>query len=437
MKKLLAFLSILAIAHSAFGQELVRRSFLGIQMENLNDDVIRIMGLKSGNGVLINNVIPNSTASAVGFNTGDILLKINDQTINSTADAVRYVGAQKSNTSFTYQILRDKKIIEGKGTFMPYPKETYPDLSVTYTEVKTTTGVQRVIITESKKGSNGALVVFIGGLGCYSLDSPLDTSRSELQLLNMLARSGYTTIRIEKPGIGDGAGYSKPCNEIGFHEETAGYIDAIAYMKEQAGLKDKDIYIIGHSMGGAMAPLIAAKIDVKGIIAYGTIGSNFMEYLLKTRRTIGEAYDWPAEETDAYVKDYCECASFYFIEKMSVEQAAQRKADCRDYLSVFEARSRKYNDELYALNPAAIWKEYKGRSLIAYGKSDFIASQEDHEILERAINQFYPGMATLALIEGADHGMYSASSFQQARSNPGGYNSRIGSVFVEWLRKQS
>ena len=95
MKKLLAFLFILTIAHSAFGQELVRRSFLGIQMENLNDDVIRIMGLKSGNGVLLNNVIPNSTASAVGFNTGDILLKINDQMINSTTDAVRYVGAQR------------------------------------------------------------------------------------------------------------------------------------------------------------------------------------------------------------------------------------------------------------------------------------------------------------------------------------------------------
>lgn len=437
MTKLLVTLCVVTmLINESAGQELVRRSFLGVQMENINDDVARIMGIGSRNGVLINNVIPGSTAAGAGFQKGDVLVRINDQPFTSTQEAVQYVGLQKSNTKFSYELIRNKQKVTGTSSFKPYPLESYSDLEVVYTQAKTATGIQRIIITRPKSKTSLPIVVFLGGIGCYSLDTPLDTNRSELQLLNKLAREGFTTIRIEKPGVGDGAGYGKACNEVGFHEEVQGYVQAIEDLRQRKGLTEKDVFIIGHSMGGLMAPLIAAKTDIKGIIAYGTIGSNFMEYLMKTRRTIGEAYEWAPEETDEYVKDYCECAAYYFIDKMTTEEAARKKASCSDYLSVFDLRSRKYNEELYDINIPAAWKDYSGQALLAWGESDFISSREDHELIVKAIKH-YNRDATIAFIKNADHGMNTASSFQEARANPGSYNREVGRVFLGWLKKQS
>ncbi len=435
MNKLLLLL-LLCLSLSLQAQELSRRSFLGVRMENITTDLKRIMELEDTTGVLISEVIAGSTAEAAGFRKGDILLKIDNASINNVHDAVAYVGSRKSNTQFSYELLRERKKLKGKASFKPYPTERYPDLEMIYTEAKTDLGLQRLIVTRKKQAKNQPLVFFIGGIGCYSLDTPHDTTRSETQLLNGLARAGFTTVRLEKPGMGDAAGQSKACAEVGFHEEVKGYAQAIEALQKRNDLKSSSTYIIGHSMGGLMAPLVAGQTDITGIIAYGTIGSNFIEYLAKTRRTIGEAYNWPAEETDAFIKDYCECAVYYFAEKQTTAQVAAKKPDCKEYLSVFDLRSRKYNDELYAINIPAAWKVYDGKSLLAWGSSDYISAKEDHEIIANAVNQAHPGNAQFATVEHTDHGMNSAASFQEARTNPGNYNAEIGKLFLNWLRQQ-
>ena len=323
--------------------------------------------------------------------------------------------------------------MSGRSTFKEYPRESYPDLSVEYTEVQSATGLHRMIITKPPKNVKLRVLVFIGGIGCYSMDTPMDTSRNETQLLNKLARDGYMAVRVEKPGMGDGAGHSKKCSEISFQEEKEVYVQAITNLKSRADVIPDEVYILGHSMGGVMAPLVASETSIKGIIAYGTIGSNFMEYLIKTRRTIAEAYGWPADETDAYIKDVCECAAYYFIEKMTTEEAAKKKSNCRDNLSVFDYRSRKYNDELYAFNLPALWKSFNGAALLMWGQGDFISAKDDHQILADAINSYHKGNATFAVIN-ADHGMNYAASFKEARTNPGKYNPEVGNKILAWLQ---
>lgn len=437
MKAGYAFISIVLMPVMAIAQELPRRSFLGTQLERVTGDVARIMELPDSSGALVNRVIPGSTAEAAGFKKGDVLLRLDGKDIHSPAEAVAYVGSRESNTKFTYDLIRDKKRVHGKGAFKPYPVESYKDLDVAYSQVKTAMGLQRIIITTLKGKSNLPMVVFMGGIGCYSLDAPMDTARSETLLLNTLARAGFTTIRIEKPGIGDGAGHSKACNEIGFLEEAGGYVTAINDIRKRPGFGNEHVYIIGHSMGGVMAPLVAAQTKINGIIAYGTIGSNFLEYLMKTRRTIGEALSFTPEETDDYTKDACECAMYYFAEKKTTEQAAKIKPICGEYLPVFDLRSRTYNDELYALNIPGAWKGFEGKALLAWGGSDYISSEEDHEIIADAVNYYHKGNASFVKIAHADHGMNMAASFKEAETNPGGYNPQVGAVFLEWLKKQS
>jgi pimeloyl-ACP methyl ester carboxylesterase len=190
-------------------------------------------------------------------------------------------------------------------------------------------------------------------------------------------------------------------------------------------------------MGGVFAPKIAAQTPIRGIVAYGTIGSGFMEYLVKTRRTIGEAFGWTPDVTDAYIKDYCECAGYYFVEKMTTEEAAGKKPVCREYLSVFDFRSRAYNDQLYAINIPGLWKPFAGRALLLWGESDYISSRDDHELLAKAINFYHPNAARFQTVKNADHGMNVATSFQATRSSAGPYNQEVGALILSWLRSQS
>jgi pimeloyl-ACP methyl ester carboxylesterase len=440
MKALLAPLITLLLFASphTHAQDLPRRSFLGLHLEPLTDDIRNLKGIEGKAGVLVNDIVPNSTAAAAGFKKGDVLLRLNDQQISDPAAAVSYVGEQRSTSTFTYELIRNKKTLTGKAVFKSYPTETYPDLDVVYTAAKSEAGLHRIILTKPRAAkAKLPLVVFIGGIGCYSLDAPMDTSRSELLLLNSLARSGFITARLEKPGIGDGAGHSKKCSEISFEEETGAYVAAIRKLKERSDVDPASVYVIGHSMGGVFAPMVAQQTAISGIIAYGTIGSNFPEYLVKTRRTIGEANNWPPEQTDDYVKSSCECANWYFADKLTTEQASAKKAICKDFLPVFDMRSRSYNDQLYAANIPALWKDYTGRVLLLWGESDFVASRQDHEILAAAINFYHKGHASFVPVKNADHGMQLASSFQAALAGPGPYNKEVGNIIRSWLRTQS
>ncbi len=65
--------------------ELPRRAFFGIRMEPVTDDVQRVMNLPAVKGVLIQNVIPGSTAEAAGLKQGDVLLELDGREIKRPA----------------------------------------------------------------------------------------------------------------------------------------------------------------------------------------------------------------------------------------------------------------------------------------------------------------------------------------------------------------
>ncbi len=417
-------------------QALPRRVYLGIRMENLTDDSKKLMGLNDNSGVLISEVLPESTAEEAGLKKGDLLISINEKKVSSTGEVIAVLSGNSGGQKFTFEYYRNKKINKGVSVFKKFPKEKYKDLEVIYTEAESAVGLERIIITKPIAEKRFPVIAFVGGIGCYSLDFPLDSTRSEVQLLNTLSRAGYLCARLEKPGIGDNANYSKSCNAVSFKEEMEGYVQAIKTLKQRIDVDSNSVLILGHSMGGVFAPMIAQRTALKGIVAYGLIGSCFPEYLAKTRRTIAEAYGMNPEETFDLIKDFSECASYYFTEKMTTETATTKKTVCGEYLSVFDLRSRAYNDELYALNIPGQWKSFTGKAAIIWGTSDYISSEEDHKIVADAINFYHPGNAEFLKVENADHGMLIATNFSESNRNPGPYNPEVGNVILEWLKKQ-
>jgi pimeloyl-ACP methyl ester carboxylesterase len=434
MKK--SFICLALAASFAVGaQDLPRRPLLGTQLVKVDEDTKRVMDLPEMKGALIKSIIPHSTAEKAGFKTGDVVLKLNGHEINSPAEAVELVANSVSGTSFTYELIRDKKVITGNTVLEPMPVEKYPGIEMVYSSVKTINGLQRLIISKPTDSKKHPAIIFIGGIGCYSLDFPLEPERSEVLLLNHLTKQGYVCIRAEKPGVGDNRKCT-PCAEVSFDNEISGYVSAAQAIKKYDYIDSSSVYIIGHSMGGVMAPVVAQQTNVKGIIAYGTIGSNFIEYLAKSRRTLAKAYNMSPEETEIYIKDWCECSVHYFVDGMSTKEVANKKPDCERYLSVFDYRSSAYNKQLYDLNIAAAWKDYKGKALLIWGESDFVSTKDDHQIIVNNINFYHKGNASYLGIPSTSHGMGIASSMQEAiNATNEKYNPEVGLKISQWLKR--
>jgi hypothetical protein len=436
MKKLFNILVFLFPLLAA-AQELPRRTFMGVMMDTVSAEIRQANKLSPSKGVFIKSVIPGSSAEGAGILGGDVLLSINGKEVNSPAEGVKLVGTFKEGDIMKYELVRKGKTVKGKSKFKAFPYESYSNIIMHYPSVKTVNGEQRFIVSQPANiNKKLPAVVFIGGYGCYSLDTPLDTSRSETQLLNRLTREGYVCVRAEKPGVGDNVKCT-PCNEVGLMDEMSGCVEMVKTIKKYDYVDSNSVYIIGHSIGGAVGAMVAEKTNIKGIIAYGTIGSNYMEYLMKTRRTIGQAYGWKKSETDKYVKDNCECTAYYFIDKMKTSEAIAKKEICKNYLPVFDIRSRRYNDEMYNLNFASIWEKYEGRALLLWGESDYVASKEDHEILFQAVNEAHAGHAEFKTVPRSTHDMREAENFRKARTAPGKYNPEVTGIILKWLNSVS
>lgn len=434
MRLLQLVLSVLCICittHSVFSQELLRRAFFGVRMEALTEEGARILKMPAPKGVMVSAIVPGSTAEAAGLQRGDVWFTLNEKEINSPAEGVEALQQLREGQTFTYTYLRQGKTRHEKAVARAFPREQHPEFDVEYGAVQVNNHLLRTICTRPHKTGKMPAVLFIQGVGCYSVDMPLDTNTVEAQVLNKLTKNGFLTFRVDKPGIGDSQG--GPCGSVDFDQEAEVYRRALMALRQRSDVDPDKIFIIGHSMGGVFAPVIARDVPVRGIIAYGTIGNNFMEYFVNSRRTIAEAYGMSQAESDNYVKLNCECFLPYFADGVSLDQITVLKPHCQNIVSSL-GRDHAFWRQLYNTNLPALWSEYAGDLLAIWGKSDYISVRKEHQLIADIVNRSHPGKGRFVELDNSDHGMHIASSFQQsAQQHPTEFNPKVLETIRTWL----
>lgn len=80
----------------------------GLTVENITPQLGEFFGVKNGNGVLVRAVAKGSRAEKAGFRAGDVIVKINDQTIHDTSDFTHAVRSREGD-SVNVGVVRDKK----------------------------------------------------------------------------------------------------------------------------------------------------------------------------------------------------------------------------------------------------------------------------------------------------------------------------------------
>jgi len=80
----------------------------GLMVENLTPQLGDFFGSKNGQGVLVRSVEKGSRADKAGFRAGDVIVKINGESIHDSSDFSHALRSRKDNTA-SVGVIRDKK----------------------------------------------------------------------------------------------------------------------------------------------------------------------------------------------------------------------------------------------------------------------------------------------------------------------------------------
>jgi serine protease Do len=92
----------------------IDRGWLGVQLQNIDDNLAESLGLDSQDGALVADVLKDSPAARAELEVGDIIIGYDDETVTNGKELARLVGESDSGDNAVLNILRDGKEIDLK-----------------------------------------------------------------------------------------------------------------------------------------------------------------------------------------------------------------------------------------------------------------------------------------------------------------------------------
>lgn len=93
---------------------------LGVNIENLDSEMITDLKIKNGKGVLITKVYSESAASKIGLKVNDVITKINGTPINEIKDLHDFLSEQKLGEEIAITYYRYGKVKTSKGVLFEF-----------------------------------------------------------------------------------------------------------------------------------------------------------------------------------------------------------------------------------------------------------------------------------------------------------------------------
>ncbi|MCD8554899.1 Do family serine endopeptidase [Seleniivibrio sp.] len=87
----------------------VKRGWLGVSIQPIDDKLAKGFGMKDAKGALVADITKDDPADKAGVKAGDVILKVNGQQITDSKDLVTLIGSYSPGQTVTLDILRDKK----------------------------------------------------------------------------------------------------------------------------------------------------------------------------------------------------------------------------------------------------------------------------------------------------------------------------------------
>jgi serine protease Do len=101
----------------------VVRGWLGVGIQDIDQELAQAMGLKGTKGILVSDIVDKGPGSKAGLRSGDVVLKLNGQDVDSTGQFRNAVAAAGSGATVKLDVLRDGKPMTVEAKLGELPEE--------------------------------------------------------------------------------------------------------------------------------------------------------------------------------------------------------------------------------------------------------------------------------------------------------------------------
>lgn len=207
---------------------------------------------------------------------------------DGTLESDSIVGTFKQG-GHSFPLNLSKGNIEVKADVRPQePQKPYPYYSedVTFKNNKANVTLAGTLTLPKKEG-NFPAVILITGSGPQNRDEEVFGHKPFLVISDYLTRNGIAVLRYDDRGVAQSTGDFKKATTTDFASDVE---SAISYLKTRKEINVKKIGLIGHSEGGIIAPMIAAKSkDVDFIVLLAGSGLQGAQLMLLQKEKIEQA----------------------------------------------------------------------------------------------------------------------------------------------------
>jgi pimeloyl-ACP methyl ester carboxylesterase len=317
--------------------------------------------------------------------------------------------------------------------------EVHDCCDVAYGSVVTPNGQRLRTIVTRPKGRSGRLsaILFTAWLSCDSVElRPGATDGWSRFQRALIDETGALVMRVDKPGCGDSEGV---CAETDYETEVAGYRAAFEQLLARDDVDQGAVAIVGGSMGGATAPLLAQGRKLKAVAVWGAFARTWLEHMLDLeRRRLALSGDPPAVVNEK-MRGYEEFHSLFLIRRLLPREVLAQSPHLAplwyDEPEHMYGRPAAFFHQAQALNLIAAWEKVDAPVLAVHGEYDWIMSRSDHELIAEVVNRVRPGTARFVEVPKTDHHFMAYDTPEQAFQEKGGrYSAEATRVIVDWLK---
>jgi alpha-beta hydrolase superfamily lysophospholipase len=257
-----------------------------------------------------------------------------------------------------------------------------------------------------KSKGRAPAILWIAGSGCASQESA-DGSNPQVQLLYELTKRGFVTMRVEKTGTGDSEG--PPCYGPGggLGQEVRGYQAGLRALASYDYVDPQRIFLIGHSAGATLAPLVAKGQKVRAIAVAGAMGTNFFDYMFAMRQRELELAGKSQEDVSTSLGITKRCTEWLLKDHRSPDDIEKASPECQHRVRYDSPPS--YIQDWADLDLAKAWHEAPDVPvLVLYGSGDFVTNEhESRELVKKIPHATYRSLPM-------DHGFLAYGSQRDA-----------------------
>lgn len=398
-------------------------------------------------GVSVKSMIPGGFAESIALKIDDIIIKVNGIAITNRSSyyeifySTKYV---KGGSEVTMELLRDGKSMIKKATIPSRPSESFKGITTEYHSIRSPYGYNVQVIITRPEGVRGKIpgIFFVRWMSCDPIEKPFPIAIGRKHgvarmLEDMITKSGFAVMRVEKPGFGDSEGPC--CYDADFKHELAAHQEAYKVFRSLDYIDPQKIIVFGQSNGAAYAPMVVGENMPAAFVVSGGWTKTWHEHMLEYSRHDMQLNNVAPSEITRRMKLITEFYAEYLIHKKLPGEILTEKPHLKEIWTgepdhQWDLPSA-YLQQLQDLDIAGAWSKVKSPTYVFYGEYDAAMAEEDHKYIAAQVTK-NGGQARYEFVPRMDHSLFWFENQQDALTDfygKGIYKDDLALRIIRWM----